>query len=54
MSASKSLENSVNCFCSHHMMFENLIPKKVLYLRVLVLDLISLVHSRSRDIVFCQ
>lgn len=47
MSASKSLENSVSWFCSHHIKFEYLIPKIVLYLQVLLLNLISLVHSRS-------
>lgn len=52
MSASKSLENSVRWFCSHHMKFEYLIPKTVLYLQVLLLNLISLVHSRSGNIVF--
>lgn len=54
MCASKSVENAVNSFCSHHMMFEYLIPETVFYLRVILLDLIALVYSRSRDTVFCQ
>lgn len=33
LSGGKSLENSVNCFCSHRTVFEYLIPKIAPYLR---------------------
>lgn len=35
-------------------MFEYLIPETVFYPSVILLDLIALVYSRSRDTVFCQ